>query len=311
MDHEAEGKLPVDQDQNEIYYRFTGAGDETLVCIHGGPGQGQSYLKVLEQLHVENLRLLFYDQVGSGKSDPGKNVKWGVDRFVEELETIRKSLNLGRIHIFGHSWGGMLAMQYAIDYGPNVKSLILSNTSSNMTEIDAAIQRLQAALPAKHYQTMLKAMNGRKVPSGELKDAKLEFNARHLRRETPFEIENSKRRFMELFPDTSEAYGPSFRGLWGEDPFNCGCVPCNGPLLEWNATEKIQNINVPTLILCGLYDEISLDLHAKLAEKISDNEFVIFGNSSHFITHEKEVDLYMAVIERFLTRIVKTHHHDE
>jgi proline iminopeptidase len=305
MDQSNEGRLAIDKDQNEIYYRFTGTGDETLVCIHGGPGQGQGYLKVMEQLEVENLRLLFYDQLGSGKSDPGKNVHWGVSRFVEELETIRKRLNLKRIHIFGHSWGGMLAMQYAIDYGDNVKSLILSNTASNMTEIVAEIQRLQSTLPAKHYQNILRANIGSKVPEEELEDAKLEFNAQYLWRDTPFDIEKSKQRFKELFPNTREAYGPSFRGLWGDDPFNSGCAPCTGPLLDWNASNEIQNITVPTLILCGMHDEITPELHAKLAKKIPDNQFVIFGNSSHFITHEKEVDLYLAVIEKFLIKMVR------
>ena len=310
MGHTTEGKLPVDQEKNEIYYRFFGTGDETLVCLHGGPGQGQSYLKILEELRVPNLRLLFYDQMGSGKSDAGKNVKWGVRRFVEELEAIRKGLKLKRIHIFGHSWGGMLAMQYAIDYGRNVKSLILSNTSAKMTEIMAEIWRLQASLPAKHYRTMIKAMSGKEVPAKDLEDARLEFNARYLRRETPFEIRKSKERFKELFPATREAYGPSFQGLWGEDPFNCGCVPCNGPLLEWDASGQIRNILAPTLILCGMHDEITPELHAKLASEIPDNQFVVFGNSSHFMTHEKEVDLYLAVMERFLTRMVNGSRHD-
>jgi proline-specific peptidase len=306
MSNLKEGRLVIDENKNEIFYRFFGLGAEVLVCLHGGPGQGQGYLKVLEKLQVPNLKLLFYDQLGAGQSDDGANVEWGVERFVEELETVRKGLELDGIHLFGHSWGGMLAMQYAIEYGKNVKSLILSNTAANMTKIMADILSFQSTLPRKHYQTMLKAISGIKIPIKDLEEARLEFNARYLRRATPFDIEVSKKEYMELFPATRDAYGPSFQGLWGEDPFESGCVPCNGPLLDWDVSERLQDITAPTLILGGMYDEITPEQHADLARKIPDNQFVIFGNSSHFMTHEKEADLYLAVIERFMTRMIQS-----
>lgn len=300
-----EGKLPIDGEGNSIYYRFAGRGGETMVCLHGGPGQGQGYLKVMEDIQVENLRLLLYDQLGSGKSDPGRNVTWRVERFVAELETVRKKLQLGRIHLYGHSWGGMLAQQYAIDFPANVKSLILSNTGPNMSAIMGTIQQLQSKLPEKHYKSIIKATSGRAVDEKDLDEAKLEFNAQYLRRETPFEINDSKEKFKMMFPATRESYGPAFNGLWGEDRFGCGCAPCNGPLLDWNVTDKLDRIKGPTLILCGMYDEITPELHLELARRIPDNEFVIFGNSSHFITQEKEHHLYLAVIENFMRRMLE------
>jgi len=301
-----EGKIKIDENGNRIFYKLYGEGEETLICIHGGPGQGSEYLNILHNICIENnnIQILFYDQLGSGKSDSGGDIKWNINRFIVELEEIRKYLTLGKVNLFGHSWGGMIAMKYAIDYPDNIKSLILSNTGANMCEIVATIQELESKLSCETYKTLIRARTGVAVDKDLLEDAVLEFNARYLRRETPFEIDRSKKKFKEMFSTARKTYGPALEGLWGKDPYGCGCMICYGPLLDWDITDKLSRIAVPTLILTGLYDEILPKLHLKLAEEIPNNEFVIFGNSSHFITHEKESELYIAVIENFLKRMI-------
>jgi pimeloyl-ACP methyl ester carboxylesterase len=86
--------------------------------------------------------------------------------------------------------------------------------------------------------------------------------------------------------------------MWGPNEF---C--CTGTLRDWDVTDRLSEIRVPTLILCGLYDEIPVELHRALAERIPDNEFVILGNSSHNPLFEREADIYLAVIEDFLARV--------
>ena len=301
-----EGKITIDTKGNRIYYKLFGQGRETLVCLHGGPGQGCEYLNILQNICIDNdnVQILLYDQLGSGDSDPGVNVEWSFERSVSELEEVRKHLKLGKFHLFGHSVGGMIAMKYAIDYTKHIKSLILSNTGANMCEIMAAFQELEAKLSFEQYKTIIRARSGVAVDKNILEDALLEYNAQYLRRETPFEISKSKKKFKEMFSTARKTYGPAFEGFFGKDPYNCGCMLSTGPLLDFDVTDKLYKITVPTLILTGLYDEIPPELHMKLAERIPINEFVIFGNSSHFMTHEKEVDLYMAVIENFLERMV-------
>ena len=79
--------------------------------------------------------MLLYDQLGSGRSDrPDDSTLWVVPRFVEELETVRTKLALGRVHLMGQSWGGFLALQYALDHPQGVKSLVLSNTAASTPE---------------------------------------------------------------------------------------------------------------------------------------------------------------------------------
>ena len=303
MADKKEGKVVIDESGNRIYYKMFGSGKETLVVLHGGPGQGHEYLLGMEELADERLRVLLYDQLGSGQSDPGDETSWNVPRFVEELETIRTKLDLGRIHLYGHSWGGMLAMQYALDHKENVKSLILSNSSTGMAEIMAAIQRLQADLPKESFKAIIRAQGGGDVDAEQLDEALVDFRSRYLRRAAPYTAERSKQEYRKMFPSTRESYGPSFEGLWGPDP--CKCMPCTGPLLDWDVSDRLCEITVPTLIICGWYDEIPPDLHFKLAEMIPDNEFVIFGNSSHFVMLEKEAAAYYGVIKNFVESMIE------
>ena len=100
-----------------------------LLCLHGGPGFSHDYLEELGGLG-DRRRVYFYDQLGCGKSDrPTDKSLWEVDRFVEEVATVREALGLERLHLYGSSWGGMLAMQYVLDRKPELESLVLAQAA--------------------------------------------------------------------------------------------------------------------------------------------------------------------------------------
>src|SRR3989442_3359941 len=108
-----------------VWYRSVGEGGVPLLCLHGGPGFPHDYLEELEGL-ASDRRVVFYDQLGCGRSDqPDDSSLWTVERFVRELQAVRKALELERLHLFGSSWGGMLAMPYVLDRTPPLDSLIL------------------------------------------------------------------------------------------------------------------------------------------------------------------------------------------
>lgn len=114
----------------KLFYRAVGNG-LPLIVLHGGPGLSQDYL--LPQLYklAENNLVIFYDQRGSGKSLETKldEKHININQFVEDLETLRTSLGFDKFILMGHSWGGLLAMQYAIDHQENLIGLILLNTA--------------------------------------------------------------------------------------------------------------------------------------------------------------------------------------
>ena len=299
MLQEQEGKLVIDDAGHEIYYRLFGSGEETLVGLHGGPGADHRALTRLSELSGEGVQVLLYDQLGSGKSDrPDDSSLWVVPRFVEELETVRQRLELGRVHLMGQSWGGFLALQYALDHPEGAKSLILSNTAASTAECFRGMTQLRLDLGADLFATMVAHEGAGDLESPEYQDAVMQLYARHLRRATPFEIDRSIEEFREIMVPLMDNLGPAYFTMWGPHEFLC-----TGPLLHWDVTDRLGEIQVPALILCGWFDEVTVDCHRTLAEGIADNEFVIFGNSSHCTILEKEADAYLAVMRDFVHRV--------
>lgn len=292
-----EGRLAIDEAGHEIYYRLFGSGPETLVGLHGGPGADHRYLARLGELAGDDLQVLLYDQLGSGKSDvPDDPSLWVVPRFVEELETVRAKLGLGRVHLLGQSWGGILALQYALDHPEGVKSLVLSNTGSSVPEIFRGMTQLRLDLGADLFTRMVMREGLGDVESEEYQAMVMQLYARHLRRSTPFEIERSIREFEEIMVPLMDL-GPAYFAMWGPHEFLL-----TGTLADWDVTDRLGEIAAPALILCGFYDEVDLRCHRILADGIPDNEFVIFGNSSHVTILEKEGDAYLAVVKDFVRR---------
>ena len=118
-----------------VWYRSVGtaSGRAPVLCLHGGPGFTHYYLEPLEAL-ADRRQVIFYDQLGCGNSDrPDDSSLWTVDRFVEELTQVRAALGLEKLHLFGSSWGGMLAMQYILDRKPDLRSLILCGSPASMS----------------------------------------------------------------------------------------------------------------------------------------------------------------------------------
>jgi proline iminopeptidase len=295
---EQEGRLVIDDAGHEIYYRLFGEGAETLVGLHGGPGSDHVSIQRLGELAGDGLQVLLYDQLGSGKSDvPDDPSLWTVPRFVQELETVRTKLELGRMHLYGQSWGGMLALQYVLDHPTGVKSLVLSNTGSSTAEIYRSMTQLKLDLGAETFVSMVVAEAKGDLESPEYEERTLQLLARHLRRATPFEIGRSIEEFHEIMTPLLEALGPAYFHMWGPHEFLL-----TGTLADWDVTDRLGEIDVPALIVCGWFDELDIRCHRILAEGIGDNEFVIFGNSSHCIILEKEADAYLGVVKDFVRR---------
>ena len=100
-----------------------GTGDETVFCLNGGPGLPCDYLREAHSCLVDQgYRVVAFDQLGTGASDrPTDPALWTIGRYVEETETVRKALGLGKVHMLGHSWGGWLGIDYALTYPENLQ----------------------------------------------------------------------------------------------------------------------------------------------------------------------------------------------
>ena len=274
-----------------VWYRIAGADQPgtPLLCLHGGPGMPHDYLEPLEDLAVSRP-VIFYDQLGCGKSDrPADESLWTFGRFVEELAVVRAALGLERPHLFGNSWGGWLALQYTIDRRPHLASLILSSCPPSVPRWIADCAGLRAELdePVRAVLDRHEAAGWFSCP--EYQWAITQFYRRHLCRLDPWPA-CVERTFAGLG-------GEVYLTMWGPSEFG----PVTGRLRDWDVTDRLHEIRVPTLVTGGRYDEARPAHVAMLAYGIPRAELVIFENSSHMAFIE-ERERYLHVVGDFLTR---------
>lgn len=292
---EHEGYVPVDG--YRVWYRSIGGGEGEhehipLLILHGGPGAPHDYLENLAALASETQRVIFYDQLGCGRSDqPNDTSLWRVERFVEELATVRRELGLDRVHILGQSWGGMLAIEYALTQPQGLISLILSNTTPSIPLWVAEANRLRSELPPEVNETLLRHEVAGTTHSQEYQDAMQVFYDRHVIRVKPV---------PEYVQRTFDNIGFVYNFMNGPSEFHV-----IGVIKDWDRTDRLSEIHVPTLILSGRYDESTPTINTILNKGIAGSEWILFENSSH-LSHVEEPDLYMQTVRAFLDRVEGT-----
>src|SRR5204863_2767162 len=117
--------------------------------LHGGPGFTHEYLECFEDfLPKEGIEYYYYDQLGCGNSDqPEDTTLWTIDRYREEVEQVRKALGLENFYLYGQSWGGLLAIEYALKYQDHLKGVILSNITGSVESYITYLNKLRSQLP--------------------------------------------------------------------------------------------------------------------------------------------------------------------
>ena len=158
-----------------------------LLVLHGGPGGPSDYLEPLEELADAGRPIVFYDQLGCGNSDqPNDPSMWSVELFLEELATVRQELGLDHIHLLGHSWGGMLAMEYALTQPVGLASLILASSPASIPQWIAEANRLRKELPQEVEQTLRHHEEAGTTDEAAYEEAMMVFYQRHVCRLDPW-----------------------------------------------------------------------------------------------------------------------------
>ena len=288
---EQEGFVPVDG--YRVWYRIVGGGSDNEACplliLHGGPGAPHDYLENVAALASDKRRVIFYDQLGCGNSDqPDDPSLCRVSRFADEVATVRRELGLDRVHILGQSWGGMLAIEYALRQPQGLVSLILADTSSSMPLFIAEANRLLAELPPEVNATMLRHEEAGTTDDQEYQDAVMVFYTRHVCRVRPL---------PEFVQRAFDKIGFVYNYMNGPSEFHV-----TGVIKDWDRTDRLSEIHIPTLILSGRYDESTPAINEVLQRGIAASEWVIFEDSSH-LPHVEEPELYMRTVQAFLSRV--------
>jgi L-proline amide hydrolase len=246
----------------------------------------------LEAMAATGRRVIFYDQLGCGNSDQPHNPSmWTVDLFVEEVGVVRRAVGLERVHILGQSWGGMLAMEYALTQPSGLESLVLADSPASMPQWVSEANRLRAELPPEVQQALLEHEAAGTVDSPEYQEAMLVFYRRHFCRLDPW---------PEYVDQAFEKLGRNpevYHTMIGPSEFHV-----IGTLKEWNIVSRLAEIRVPTLVIGGRYDEATPAITETVHRGIPGSEWVIFENSSH-LPHVEETECYLQVLGQFLNRV--------
>lgn len=278
----------------QTWYRIARKSDEPgklpLLCLHGGPGFTHDYLESLEDIGRTGRRVIFYDQLGAGNSDrPSDPDMWTVELFLDELRTIREELALDRIHLFGSSWGGMLALEYALEQPSGLASLTLASSPSSIPLWSEETARLRSELPVDVRQTLDEHEHAGTTEDPAYEEATMEFYKRHVCRTDPWP--NGLNRSFER-------YNPQvYNAMQGPNEF-----VITGTLKDWDITGRLGEIAVPTLVTSGRYDECTPRIAEQVHRGIRGSEWVLFEESSHTAFIE-ERERYMQVLGDFLTRV--------
>jgi proline iminopeptidase len=292
FDPEEAGRCPAPG--GAVWYRIDGKakaarGRTALLCIHGGPGLSHHYLLSLVAL-ADERPVVFYDQLDGGSADrPGDPANWTVERFVDEIDAVRRHLNLAQVHVLGSSWGGTIAAEYAIRRPPGLRSLILASPLLNTPRWVADCTAHRRALPADLQAVLDEHEAAGTVESEAYQDAVMVFYKRHLCRMDPWpwEVERS----FALF--NYDLY----HAMWGPAEFTA-----TGTLKDYDATARLGRIAAPTLVTAGEHDECTPAAAHELAALIPGAQVAIADGCSHMAHLEKPAE-YLAVVRGFLAEV--------
>ena len=286
-----EGYIPFSGHQT--WYRVVGdreaPGKMPLLCLHGGPGMTHNYIEALEAL-ADRRQVIFYDQLGCGRSDrPDDTSLWTVDRFVEELAQVRAALGLDRLHLFGSSWGGMLAMQYVLDREPPLESLILCGSPASMPRWSRDCAELLAELPSEVRQTIREHEEAGTTACPEYQGALLIFYKRHVCRLSPWPA-GLERSF-------AEAGYPVYNTMNGPSEFTV-----TGTMKDWDVMDRLGEIHVPALLVGGRQDECRPSHLEEMHRRIAGSRLAIIEDASHLCFAEQP-GVFMALVNDFLGQL--------
>lgn len=275
-----------------VHCEIFGSGAQAipLIGLHGGPGAGAAYLAPLAEL-ADERPVILYDQLGCGRSDiPDDLSLWTIERFVAEVDSVADALGIERFILFGHSWGGFLAIEYALAHPARVTGLILASTASSVASFMNGTRSLIDGLTPENARAIHELGAQGKYEDPFYLAAVQEFYEKHLCRRQPWPEEL-------LVSVGNLGTTPVYPYMNGPNEFTI-----NGTLLGWDRSADVATITAPTLITCGEFDEIVPACSYELEASIANSKAVVFEGLSHTALNE-DPDRVVGLLRSFLAGV--------
>jgi L-proline amide hydrolase len=285
------------RDGNETWYRVVGdlqAGPTPVVICHGGPGAAHDYTEPIANLSRFGRGCVLYDQVGCGKSTHLPDAPadfWTVQLFKDELSDLTRELGIAeRYAVVGQSWGGMLAMEYALDHPEGLRAIVVADSPASIPLWVEEANRLRADLPQDVQEKLTRHEADGTTESKEYVDAVRVYYDRHLCR-VPWP-DYVTRSFAQMDEDPTV-----YHTMNGPSEFHC-----IGSLKTWDITDRLPEISTPTLLVSGRYDEATPHIVEQIHQRIPGAQWQLFEESSH-MPHVEEPDAFLETVEAFLKTV--------
>ena len=290
-----EGRLT--RDGLETWYRVVGdleGGPTPVLILHGGPGAAHDYVEPIADLSRYGRGCVLYDQVGCGRSTHRADAPadfWTVQLFKDELIDLARHLGIDeRYAVVGQSWGGMLAMEHALDHPPGLRGMVVADSPASIPLWVAEANRLRADLPPDVQETLTRHETDGTTGSPEYEAAVRVYYDRHLCRVPwPGCVERS---FAAIAEDPTV-----YHTMNGPSEFFC-----IGTLKEWDITDRLPGIATPTFLVSGRHDEATPHIVEQIHRRIPGAGWRIFEGSSH-MPHVEEPEAFLEAVEGFLRTI--------
>jgi len=274
-----ERRIPISTPSGEftVWTRTVGENPRCrLLLLHGGPGATHEYFEGLgEALAAAGIEVIYYDQLGSFMSDqPEDDSLWDLERFIDEVEQVRVALGLDRddFFLYGHSWGGLLGIEYALRHGEHLKGLVVSNMMSSIPEYNRYAR--DVIMPTIDQEALariqeLEATGDFAHPDYEALLMEHHYVWRVLRAPAEQWPEPVVRSFAHL---NAQVYVPM------QGPSELGA---SGALVEWDRFDDLAQISVPTLVIGAEHDTMDPEHMQAMAEQIPDGRHLHCPDGAH------------------------------
>ncbi len=275
----------------QLHYRVVGTGSGTpLLVIHGGPGGRSCELATLEAIGRDRP-VIFYDQRGSGRSSIATDTaSWNLPNFVSDLDSLRRALGLPQVHLYGHSWGAALAIEYLLTHGSEgIASLTLAGPLVSTPRWLHVTDSLLGTMPGEAREVARRFEDRDATDAAGYQQIVSRFHRTFVQREeTPFVVQQR----CAVGGDTNWQV---YQYLWGKSEFRA-----TGTLTAFNRFDRLHEIVLRTLVIVGEHDEVPPPEAQAIAGELPRAEVVVIPGAGHMAMQDKP-DAYIAALRRFLT----------
>lgn len=266
--------------------------DLRVLLLNGGPGCTHEYFECFENfLPAEGIEFIYYDQLGCGHSDnPDDTVFWDLDRYVDEVEQVRKALNLDKDNfvLLGHSWGGILAMEYAMHYQDHLKALIISNMMASCPEYGRYADEVLAKQMSPEVLDSIRAIEA----AGDFSNPRyMELLMPHFYQEHICRIPIAE--WPEPMVRSFDAINHSlYVTMQGPSEFGIA-----GRLTHWDRFADLSAIHVPFLSIGAKHDTMDPEHMKAMSETVQHGRFHLCPNGSHMCFYDDQEIYFRGLID--------------